>query len=70
MAGLIAALFGGKSRPQDNTNPAPGIGGYAMGPGPAGQSGLALRIVINTPPSTPRSSGATANAWRYGRSVR
>jgi hypothetical protein len=39
MAGLIAALFGGKSRPQDNTNPAPGIGGYAMGPGPAGQSG-------------------------------
>lgn len=39
MAGKIKALFGGKSRPQDNTNPAPGIGGYAMGPGPAGQSG-------------------------------
>lgn len=39
MAGLIAALFGGKSRPEDTTNPAPGIGGYAMGPGPAGQSG-------------------------------
>ena len=38
MAGLIRALFGGKSRPED-TNPAPGIGGYAMGPGPAGQSG-------------------------------
>jgi hypothetical protein len=39
MAGKIKALFGGRSRPQDNTNPAPGIGGYAMGPGPAGQSG-------------------------------
>lgn len=39
MAGLIAALFGGKPRPEDNTNPVPGIGGYAMGPGPAGQSG-------------------------------
>jgi hypothetical protein len=39
VAGLIAALFGGRSRPQDNTNPLPGIGGYAMGPGPAGQSG-------------------------------
>ena len=47
MAGLIAALFGGKSRPQDNTNPVPGIGGYAMGPGPAGQSGY------------PGSTGAT-----------
>jgi hypothetical protein len=39
MAGLIAALFGGRDRPEDNTNPVPGIGGYAMGPGPAGQSG-------------------------------
>jgi hypothetical protein len=39
VAGLIAALFGGRDRPQDNTNPVPGIGGYAMGPGPAGQSG-------------------------------
>lgn len=39
MAGLIAALFGGKPRPEDTTNPFPGIGGYAMGPGPAGQSG-------------------------------
>lgn len=47
MAGLIAALFGGKSRPQDDTNPVPGIGGYAMGPGPAGQSGF------------PGSTGAT-----------
>lgn len=47
MAGLIAALFGGKSRPEDPTNPYPGIGGYAMGPGPAGQSGY------------PGSTGAT-----------
>lgn len=46
MAGLIAALFGGKSRPED-TEPAPGIGGYAMGPGPAGQTGF------------PGSTGAT-----------
>lgn len=38
MAGLIRALFGGRSRPEDNM-PAPGVGGYAMGPGPAGQSG-------------------------------
>lgn len=40
MAGKIAALFGGKPRPEkDAANPVPGIGGYAMGPGPAGQSG-------------------------------
>lgn len=38
MAGLIAKLFGGASRPPD-TNPAPGIGGYAQGPGPTGQTG-------------------------------
>ncbi len=41
MAGRIAALFGGKSRPEkDPTNPLPGIGGYAMGPGPAGTAGF------------------------------
>lgn len=39
MAGLIAALFGGRSRPPD-TNPAPGIGGYAQGPGPTGENGF------------------------------
>lgn len=38
MAGLIAALFGGASRPPDQ-DPAPGIGGYAMGPGPTGDQG-------------------------------
>lgn len=40
MAGKIRALFGGRSRPEETTNPVPGIGGYAMGPGPAGQSGF------------------------------
>lgn len=39
MVGLIAALFGGKSKPPD-PNPLPGIGGYSMPPGPAGQSGF------------------------------
>lgn len=38
MAGKIAALFGGRNRPPD-TDPAPGIGGYAMGPGPTGDYG-------------------------------
>lgn len=38
MAGRIAALFGGAKRPPD-TDPVPGIGGYAMGPGPTGESG-------------------------------
>lgn len=40
MAGLIAALFGGKSRPPVDTNPLPGIGGYQLGPGPANQTGF------------------------------
>jgi hypothetical protein len=39
MAGLIAALFGGRSRPPD-TEPAPGLGGVSLPPGPAGQSGF------------------------------
>jgi hypothetical protein len=39
MAGRIAALFGGARRPPD-TNPVPGIGGYAQGPGPTGQNGF------------------------------
>jgi hypothetical protein len=40
MAGLIAALFGGRSRPQVDANPVPGIGGVNTGPGPAGQTGF------------------------------
>jgi len=39
MAGLIARLFGGRDRPPD-PNPLPGIGGYHMPPGPAGQTGF------------------------------
>lgn len=39
MAGLIAALFGGKSRPPD-PDPLPGQGGFDMPPGPYGGSGF------------------------------
>jgi hypothetical protein len=38
MAGLIAALFGGRTRPVD-PDPLPGVGGYALGPGPTGEFG-------------------------------
>jgi hypothetical protein len=38
VAGLIQALFGGRSRPPE-TDPLPGQGGYDMPPGPAGQTG-------------------------------
>ena len=40
MAGLIARLFGGKPTPAADLEPAPGIGGYRPGPGPANQSGF------------------------------
>jgi hypothetical protein len=40
MAGLIAALFGGRARRQVDTNPHPGIGGYNLGAGPANQTGF------------------------------
>lgn len=39
MAGLISRLFGGNTRPPE-TDPLPGVGGYAMPPGPAGQTGF------------------------------
>lgn len=39
MAGLIARLFGGRDRPPD-PNPLPGVGGYSLPPGPAGQTGF------------------------------
>lgn len=39
MAGLIAALFGGKPKPPD-PNPLPGVGGYSMPPGPYGEGGF------------------------------
>jgi hypothetical protein len=40
MAGLIARLFGGKESPALDMEPAPGIGGYTMPAGPAGQTGF------------------------------
>ena len=39
MAGLIAALFGGRTRPAD-PDPLPGLGGYAQGAGPSGENGF------------------------------
>lgn len=39
MSRLIAKLFGGRDRPPD-PNPLPGIGGYHMPPGPAGETGF------------------------------
>lgn len=38
MAGLIAALFGGRARPPD-PNPLPGVGGYRLPRGPVGAGG-------------------------------
>lgn len=40
MAGLIAKLLGGKPRHQAGVDPAPGLGGYQLGPGPANQTGF------------------------------
>lgn len=40
MAGLIARLWGGAKREPIDTNPMPGIGGYALGSGPANQTGF------------------------------
>jgi hypothetical protein len=40
VAGLIARLFGGKPSPAADIEPAPGIGGYHLGRGPAGQTGF------------------------------
>lgn len=56
MAGLIAKLFGGRSRPPD-PNPLPGIGGYSMPPGPAGQTGFpgsTSATRVNGPGTSPR----------------
>jgi hypothetical protein len=41
MAGLIARLFGGKTATTEGpAEPAPGVGGYTAGTGPAGQTGF------------------------------
>lgn len=39
MAGLIAALFGGKKAPAPPSGSLPGGGGYTQGPGPTGEHG-------------------------------
>lgn len=40
MAGLIAALFGGRQAPPAPSNSIPGGGGYTQGPGPTGEHGF------------------------------
>lgn len=54
---LIARLFGGRDRPPD-PNPLPGIGGYHMPPGPAGQTGFpgSTSATRTHPASTPPRS--------------
>ncbi len=71
MAGLIAALFGGKPRHEDIARPVPGIGGYAMGPGPAGQSGYpgstsATRTMRGRNARLARVRSDTNTGWESG----
>lgn len=66
MAGLIAALFGGKSSPdQGPVEPARGIGGYTAGAGPANQTGFpgstSQTRTFGVPPSTPRAAKIDAD---------
>src|ERR1017187_1095296 len=62
MAGLIAALFGGKARPPD-PNPLPGIGGRSTPPGPMGQSGYpgSTSTTRTFPSRNPRQGGGGGN---------
>jgi len=55
MAGLIAALFGGKDRP--DTNPHPGIGGYENPRGPVGEGGFPGSTIAAPPPHTQSPDG-------------
>lgn len=56
MAGLIAKLFGGKPSPAPDTEPAPGIGGYTPGAGPANQTGFpGSTSQVRTRPSNGRA---------------
>ena len=72
MAGLNAELFGGKPRQEDTTaRPVPGIGGYAMGPGPAGQSGYpgstaATRTMRGRNARLARVRSDTNTGWESG----
>src|SRR5450631_2121842 len=70
MAGLIAALFGGKSRPPD-PNPLPGIGGYRMPRGPVGEGGFpgSTSVTRTIPGMNPRLAGIRSNTnggWESG----
>lgn len=64
MAGLIQALFGGKTRPPE-PDPLPGQGGYAMPPGPAGQDGFPGSTSA-TRTFTPRNTGVAKLPPRGG----
>jgi len=63
VAGLIAALFGGKGRQPVVTNPLPGIGGYTLGAGPANQSGFpgSTKQTRTFQGNNPRAVGARAD---------
>lgn len=70
MAGLIAKLFGGASRPPD-TNPVPGIGGYAQGAGPANQTGFPgstsqTRTYKGNNPRQAKLRADTNSGWESG----
>jgi len=74
VAGLIAALFGGRSRPPD-PNPLPGIGGYRMPRGPVGQGGYpgstnATRTFGGNDPRTVGLRSDTNTGWDNGLSSR
>lgn len=71
MAGLIAALFGGRRRPPVDTNPLPGIGGYRMPPGPAGQTGFpgstsTTRTYRGNNPRQAKLRADTNSGWESG----
>lgn len=65
MAGLIARLFGGKASPALDMEPAPGVGGYTLGPGPANQNGFpgstSQTRTFPHPPHTPRAAKIRAD---------
>lgn len=70
MAGLIAALFGGRSRPPD-PDPLPGQGGYRMPTGRAGETGFPgstgqTRTLKGTNPRIAEVRADTNTGWESG----
>jgi hypothetical protein len=56
VAGLIARLFGAQPDPAPGTEPAPGLGGYTQGAGPANQTGFpGSTSQVRTRPSNGRT---------------